>query len=160
MSRRGTTLLFFVAALSCSTAPTGPTALPEAGGLRLEGSISSPSLRLGERALLTFRLSNLTNEPIRLDFSSGCQVTLFIESAGGTDVYPRGGYACTLALTSLTLSPFGDHVRTMEVYGDRIEPAIYTGYPLPVGRYRAYAILEDNSRGIELRSTYVEFKVR
>lgn len=155
----GTSLLFFVAALGCSTAPTDP-ALPEAGGLRLDGSISSQTVRLGAQSVLTFRLSNLSEETVKLDFGSSCQITPFIETAGGRDVYPGGGYGCLTVLTSLTLLPRGERLTTMEVFGGHIRPDIYTGYPLPVGRYRAYAILEGNSRGIELRSTYVEFEVR
>ncbi|MEX1186247.1 MAG: BsuPI-related putative proteinase inhibitor [Gemmatimonadaceae bacterium] len=154
-------LLLVAAGLGCSTAPTEPPALPEAGGLRLDGSISLPTIRLGQQAVLTFRLRNLTEEAIRLNFGSGCQITPFIETASGRSVYPSGGgYGCTTALTSLTLAPRGDHSITMEVVGDGIRLAIYTGYPLPEGRYRAYAILEGNSTGIQLRSDYVRFEVR
>lgn len=155
----GTRVLFVIGVLGCTTVPTDP-AVPEAGGLRLDGSITSSTVLLGEQAVLTFRLSNLSEETVRLDFGSSCQITPFIETAGGRDVYPGGGYACLTVLTSLTLLPRGEHLTTMEVFGGHIRPDTRTGYPLPVGRYSAYAILENNSRRIELRSAYVEFEVR
>lgn len=157
----GIALFSLVSAMGCTSEATAPKIPSEADGLRLDGSISAPILPLGQTAVLTFRLKNLTEETIRLDFGSGCQVTPFIEHVDGRIVDPRdGSYACLAVLTSLTLAPHGEHVVTRDVFGGQFQIAIYTAVPLPKGRYRAYAMLEDNSRGIELRSTYVEFEVR
>lgn len=114
---------------------------------------------LGETAVLTFRLKNLTQEPIKLDFGSGCQITIFIETAGGKEIYP-GGYGCTQAGTTFTLAPGGERLRSIEVFGGRFQQAVRTSNPVPEGKYRAYAILEHNSRGLDLRSEYVNFEVR
>lgn len=154
-----TALFLGTVALGCSSFPTSPKPAPEAGGLRLDGAISSATISLGETDTLTFRLKNLTQEAIKLDFSSGCQVTIFIETAGGKEVYPRG-YLCTQAATTRTLAPGEEHLRKMEVFGGRVMQMVHTGHPVPEGKYRAYAILERNSRGIELRSEYVRFEVR
>lgn len=154
-----TALLVGTAALGCSSFPTSPKPFPEAGGLRLDGAISSATVPLGETAVLTFRLKNLTDEAIKLDFGSGCQVTIFIETAGGKEIYP-GGYSCTQAGTTFALAPGGERLRSMEIFGGRFQQAVHTGYPIPEGRYRAYAILEPNSRGLDLRSEYVKFEVR
>lgn len=115
---------------------------------------------MGEEETLTFRLQNITQETIKLDFSSGCQITPFIETSAGADVYPGGGYGCTQATTTITLPPGGEKLRSMRVYGGERQQAIYTGHPLPKGSYRAYAILERNSSGVKLRSSFVEFEVR
>lgn len=153
------TLLYLTTA-ACSRFPTSPAIPAEAGGLRLEAAISSQTVRIGEEETLTFRLRNITQGTIKLDFSSGCQITPFIETAAGADAYPGGGYGCTLALTTLTIPPGGEELTSMRVYGGERQQAIYTGHPLPKGSYRAYAILERNSSGVELRSKFVDFEVR
>lgn len=160
MRRSAVAILLCLTTAACGGFPTSPAIPPEAGGLRLEGSISSQTVRIGEEETLAFRLRNITQESIKLDFGSGCQITLFIETILGTDVYPGGGYGCTLAVTTITVPPGGEQLRSMRVYGGARQQAIYTGHPLPRGGYRAYAILEPNSRGIQLRSEFVEFEVR
>lgn len=157
--------LLLIAALSCDSLPTevpAPPALPEAGGLRLDGSISSTIVPVGKTHVLTFRLRNLTEQSMTLHFSSGCQITPFIETRSGEDVYPQGGgYACTTALTSLTIEPGGEVLRPMRVHGGPPSASdVDVGLPIPRGRYRAYAILEPNSSGVKLRSESVEFEVR
>jgi hypothetical protein len=164
----GRTLLC-LAALGCDSLPTeisGPPVVPEADGLRLDGSISSEVVPVGQTHVLAFRLRNLTEEPITLHFGSGCQILPFIETRTGADVYPEGGgFICTLALTSLRVEPGTDAIRTMQVYGGPPPAAdVYVGTPLPKGRYRAYAVVEGIlggvQRDVKLRSEFVEFEVR
>ena len=157
-------LLCLAAAAACSTAETFaplPQLPSEAQGLRLNGAISASVVPSGRTAQLSFSLRNLTDETVRLDFNSGCQITPLIETVGGSIVSPPGGsYLCTTAITSLTLSPGGEHVVVREVLAADFQVAILTSIPLSKGRYRAYAILNQNSRGLLLRSTPVEFEVR
>lgn len=157
-------LLCLAAAAACSSAETFaplPQLPSEAQGLRLDGAISTPVVTSGQTALLSFSLQNLTDEAVRLDFNSGCQITPHIETTGGKIVSPPGGsYLCTAAITSLTLPPRGEHIVVREVLAADFQIAILTSVPLPKGRYRAYAILNQNSRGLLLRSTPVEFEVR
>ena len=160
----GTTLLG-LAALSCESLPTevpGPPAFPEAGGLRLDGSISSPVIPVGQTQTLAFRLRNLTAQPMTMTFGSTCQVTLFIQTRTGQEVYPGGGaYVCGTAITHLTIEPGGESLRIMHLYGGPGDPAdLSAGLPILRGRYRAYATLQGNSTGVELRSESVEFEVR
>lgn len=160
MRRTALATLLYLTTAACSSFATSPDMPAEAGGIRLEGSISSQTVRIGEEETLTFRLRNITRESIKLDFSSGCQITHFIETATGADVYPGGGYGCTQAATTITIPPGGEELRSLRVYGGERQQAIYTGHPLPRGSYRAYAILEPNTRGIQLRSEFVYFEVR
>lgn len=135
---------------------------PEADGLRLTAEISTPTVNVGQTALLTFRLQNLTAESVTLSFGGGCQIVPFIETAAGVVVNPpNGSYACLAVITKLELAPHGERAITQEVRGGVPQIAIYTSVPLPPGDYRAYAILHPNSRlSFELRSDAVSFSVR
>ena len=77
-------------------------------------------------------------------------------------MYPGGGaYFCGAAVTNLTIEPGGEALRLMHLYGGPGGPADLTaGLPILRGRYRAYATLQSNSTGVELRSESVEFEVR
>src|SRR5688500_15189070 len=114
------TALLSLAALGCDSLPTeiSPPPVPEADGLRLDGSISSAIVPVGQSQDLTFRLRNLTEEAIILHFSTGCQVLPYVETGTGEDVYPEGGgFICTLAGTTLRIEPGAHAVRTLKVYG-------------------------------------------
>jgi hypothetical protein len=155
-------LVWAALALSACSTDLGTGVQPEAGGLRLTTTISSPIVPLGTTAVITHRLQNLTALPVHLTFRSGCQVLPFIQEAGGVIVDPLGGsWGCAAAITSLVLSPYGEHVMTREVRGGTPQLAIYTSVPLDRGDYRAYAELaSNNDRHVSLRSRDVAFQVR
>lgn len=157
----GISLLCFAVGPSCSTAPTTPLPPEEAIGLRLESSVSTPSLQIGETALLSFRLRNLTARPIGLTFPHSCQITTFIEAIRKGVVDPPGGvWVCATVISSLLLAPNAEVIVTREIRGGAYQLGIYTSVPLPVGRYRAYARLHPSSPDIELQSASVVFEVR
>jgi hypothetical protein len=158
-----TALVWAALALSaCGTDFGNGLVEPEAAGLRLTAAISSPIVPLGTTALITYRLQNLTSAPVRLTFSSSCQVLPFIQEAGGEIVDPRSGsWGCFAVITSLALAPYGEHVVTREVRGGAPQPAIHTSVPLDPGDYRAYAVLASTLDGhLSLRSPDVAFQVR
>ena len=141
--------------LACASAPEAPD------GLSLVATISRSTIPLGDTATLSFRLKNLTADPISLTFGSSCQVTPFIELDGnGVVVYPLGGSsACFTVITTLTLPGYGEHIVTQTVRGDAVQQA--SSIPsLPPATYHAYAVLEHNSREIQLRSASVVFVVQ
>ena len=140
--------------LSCTQTPT------ETSGLSLEATISSPIVPIGQTSTLTFRLHNLTSRSVSLTFSSSCQVLPFIEDVRDGVVYPPGGaYGCFAVITTITLPPFGEKVITQAVRGYTLSIAA-PGAVLPPGSYRGYAVLQSNSRQLELRSAVVAFEIR
>ncbi len=105
-------------------------------GISLTLSASTARISPGDTVRLTARLTNHTQLPVRLDFSSGCQILFYVENAEGKVVEPSGGgWGCTLALTSLQLAP---------------------------GSYRAYATLSGTRGGkqILLRTTPETIELR
>lgn len=143
---------------ACRTLPTEA----EADGLRLTAAISSQTVRIGQTAVLTFRLENLTADSVALTFGSGCQIVPFIETSAGVVVNPpNGSYGCHTAITKLEIPPHGERAITQEVHGGAPQIAILTSVPLNPGDYRAYAILDpNNDRGLKLRSGPIRFTVR
>src|SRR5688572_2805934 len=115
------TAILCLTGLSCDSLPTevpAPPAFPEAGGLKLDGSISSPIIPVGQTHTLTFRLRNLIAQPITMTFNSSCQITLFIQTRRGQEVHPGGGaYVCAAIMTTLTLEPGGEALRVMHLSG-------------------------------------------
>ena len=149
-----TLLLSSLLVLTCTQTPT------ETSGLSLQATISSPTIPIGQFGRLTYRLQNLTSRSVSLTFSSGCQVLPFIEDVGDGVVYPPGGaYGCFAVITTITLPPFGEKVITQVVRGDTPSNAT-PGAVLPPGSYRGYAVLQSNSRQLELRSAAVAFEIR
>lgn len=144
--------------LACHPLPTES----EADGLRLTAAISTPTVGIGQTALLTFRLQNLTADSVALTFGSSCQIVPFIETTAGVVVDPpNGSYGCLTVITKLELPPHGERSITQEVRGGVPQIAVYTSVPLPLGDYRAYAILDpNNTRRLELRSEPISFSVR
>lgn len=115
-------------------------------GISLTLSASTARISPGDTVRLTARLTNHTQLPVRLDFSSGCQILFYVENAEGKVVEPSGGgWGCTLALTSLQLAPGETQTRVHAWTGQtsHYEPGSFkvTYKPLPAGSYRAYATL-------------------
>jgi hypothetical protein len=125
-------------------------ALEESNGIALSLAAQGTSLAAGDTLRLTARVANTGSTPVRLSFSSGCQVLPYVENAAGKIVYPGGGgWMCTAALTELELTA-----------GEAEEYHFRT--PLPAGEYRAYARL-DATRGeqrLSLRTREVRVVVK
>ena len=120
-------------------------------GISLTLSVSPARISPGDTARLTARLTNHTHLPVRLDFSSGCQILFHVENAEGKTVEPEGGArVCTMMITHLELAPGETKTRVFPWTGQArghhpttFEP-VYT--PLPAGKYRAYATLNGTLR--------------
>ncbi len=136
-------------------------------GLVLAVTASASSITPGDTVRLVAHLANHNDHPVRLDFSSGCQVLPYVESGGGKIVYPYGGgWLCTAALTSLTLAPGEVKEQVLEWAGQSRDydrqtfRSVYS--PLPAGEYRAYVVLNGTGeRGpVTLRSNTETVTVR
>jgi hypothetical protein len=115
-------------------------------GISLTLSVSPARISPGDTARLTARLTNHTPLPVRLDFSSGCQVLFYVESAEGKVVEPGGGgWMCAAVLTHLQLAPGETKTQVYAWTGQarghdpQTFRPVYT--PHPAGSYRAYATL-------------------
>lgn len=113
------------------------------------------------------RLANHNEHSVRLDFSSGCQLLPYVESADAKTVYPHGGgWVCTAALTSLELAPGEVREEEFRWTGqsrdyDR-QTFATTSSPLPAGSYRAFVVLSGSlgAERLELRSNAETVTVR
>jgi hypothetical protein len=83
---------------------------PEPGGVRLELSLASDTVDLGQRVLVTLTLLNDSSGPIRLQFPTSCQVDLVIEKAGLEVWSLMSRSFCALGITTFTLQP-GQSIR-------------------------------------------------
>jgi hypothetical protein len=112
-------------------------------------------------ATLTFRLENVSDKPITLHFSSGCQILPYIATRSDSRiVYPSGGgWACTAIVSELMLKP--GEIKTQDVI---VQGATSTSLPAPgnvplaAGDYSAYARVE--AMGVEVQSASVPFIVQ
>lgn len=136
-------------------------------GLVLAVTASSASIVPGDTLRLVAHLANRNEFPVRLDFSSSCQVLPYVEGPDGRVVYPYGGgWGCLAVLTSLELAPGEVKERVFKWTAQRSgrDPQtfrpVYT--PLPAGEYRAYVVLNGSGeRGtVTLRSNTEKVTVR
>jgi hypothetical protein len=145
-------IVFAAAALACSGDLTAPNANLEgdAEGLQFTASIPKSSFAAGETGTITYTLRNPTNETVELSFSSGCQIIPHV-TRGEEPVYPEP-YACTAAITKITLPPGEQVVRTFTftaITGEEL--ALWNGPVLTPGSYVSWAELLDgrgNSSGV------------
>lgn len=125
-----------------------------AQGLVFTAATSKSAISIGETAILTFTLRNPTKRSVTLQFNSSCQVMPHVAKSGGAVVYPEsGGYGCYQALTSLTLEPGADVVKTLVVFPSTVTGSTPEGIGLALGRYSAYAELHNGdgrTRSIEI----------
>jgi hypothetical protein len=112
----------------------------------------------------TTSLTNQTNQPVRLEFSSGCQVLFFVETADGERVYPDPmSFSCTQAETTLEIAP-GETVQRSTSWSpvrNVFQNGNRTTVALPSGTY--YAFAEVRGRTLEqprMRTEKVAFQVR
>jgi len=144
------------AALTLSCGVTSPGG----GDLTLEATISSSVIPVGRTDTLRLRLRSLSASPVSYRFSSTCQLMPFVEQAPTQTVYPPGAaYVCAAVITTLTLPPGGEHLVLQEVSGVTPQAPHQARIALLPGTYRAFAVLQPNSRTGELRSAPVTFRV-
>jgi hypothetical protein len=108
--------------------------------LSLDVAVSSATMRPGDTAQVTVRVTNLRPRDVVLNFGSGCQVMFAVEDSAGSSVGPE--WLCSAVLTSLRLAPGASSTRTIpwETVTFSYQPT--TRHPLPAGTYRVYAELE------------------
>lgn len=166
MLRRVIIAAFASAALlsvSCAETPTGddlPRLVTELDGLRLEVTISQAAISVGDSATVTMRLHNDNATDELIDFSSGCQILPYIETASGAMRYPSGGgWGCTAALTSLSVPARGSVTQAYVVRGATVTDD-RNGASLVPGQYRAYALLDAIRNQQKLRSPTISFEIR
>ena len=130
---------------------------PQLGSLRLDASIGRSVIEWGDTTSIIFRLRNLGSDSIVLSFSNSCQVLPYITTPRPEQVvHPSGGsWGCYEVLTTLTLGPGAEHVRSVLVRGGA--QASYPAIPLLPGEYRAYARLEHQD--FPLRSATITLQV-
>jgi hypothetical protein len=136
-------------------------------GLVLAVTASASAVTPGDTVRLVAHLANRNDFPVRLSFSSGCQVLPYVEGPDGKVVYPHGGgWGCATVLTSLELAPgevkeqvFRWTAQSYDYDRQTFRP-VYS--PLPAGEYRAYVVLNGSGeRGtVALRSNTEKVTVR
>jgi hypothetical protein len=149
--------IFFAAVNAACVDPTAPRAFLDgpAEGLEFSASISKSVIPRGDTATLRYVLRNPQAQSVTLQFGSGCQLLLFVRR-GRSVVYPYGPMICTAALTTLTLRPNEEVVRTSVFRAARFIQHNLTDIPLHAGEYVAYAEIANGSG----RSNTVNFTVR
>ena len=131
------------------------------GPFILDGSIGKVVLERGDTTMVSFRLRNVSESAVTLQFSSGCQLLWFVAAwPGERIIYPVGGaWGCTLALTELTLAPGEEYsVGTVIRAYPPPMPAIYSGVPLGPGEYVIFARLQHTD--FPLQSEVLHLTVR
>jgi hypothetical protein len=148
---------FVILAAAVLTACGSDGLAPSSGSLRLEAAVSRSSLRFGDTTSLVFRLRNVGNDSLVLNFSNSCQILPYITTESSDEVvYPSSGaWGCYEALSSFTLAPGGERVTSVLVHGGA--SATYPAVPLLPGQYFAYARLEH--RDFPLQSARVSVRV-
>ena len=122
---------------ACGSDTLGPHSVP----LRLEGSIGKSTLRLGDTTSVVFRLRNVGQDTLALNFGSSCHVLPYISTPSGEVVYPDGGWwGCLAVLTSLTLAPGAERVTSVLIRAGA--DGTHSEVPLPPGQYQVYARLQ------------------
>lgn len=142
--------------------------LPAAKGLVLSLEASTRHISPGDTLRLVARLKNTNAYKVRLNFSSGCQILLYIEDASGNTVEPQGGaWGCTQALTAIEIGAGQTDTRIFTWTGQRTryDPATWQPIrdPLPPGEYRTHVILVDSElhgRRISLRTPPLALEIR
>lgn len=140
------------AAASCAARVTGPD---HTGPVRLTAHVNRIQIASLATATATFRVENGSPNTVTLHFNSGCQIMPFIVKQPNQVVYPAGGgWACTLALTELTLPPNGVSIVEVTVINGSSQGELVGLAP---GDYVLYARLD--SQELELESERVTLQV-
>ncbi|HEV8345898.1 MAG TPA: BsuPI-related putative proteinase inhibitor [Vicinamibacterales bacterium] len=147
--------LLTAAAMTACSNPNNPSS---DGPVRLRSGINQAIVNRGEAATLSFRLENVSQNPVTLNFGSSCHILPYItDRQTAKIVHPAGGgWACLTVLTQLELAPGA--VETVEVQVRAADVAAYPFVALAPGEYEAYATVEASQ--YKRRSASVTFTVR
>lgn len=147
--------LLTAAAMTACANPNKPSA---DGPVRLRGGINQAIINRGEAATLSFRLENVGQSPVTLNFASSCQIQPYITDRRTAQiVHPAGGgWACLTVVTQLELAPGASE--TVDVQVRSADVAAYPFVALAPGEYEAYAKVEASQ--YKLRSASITFTVR
>jgi len=87
--------------------------------LRLQVTVAQSMIDVGDTTTASITLQNLTARVVTVGFSSGCQILPYIGVQPSDEiVYPSGGHwACTEAITELTLPPRAKRILTLPIRG-------------------------------------------
>ena len=138
-------LAALAAVIACGSSPTSPD---QAGPVRLTAQVNRTDITSGGTAVVSFRLENVTANPITLNFPSSCQVQPFIARRPANDViYPSGGgWVCAQVVTSLTLAPHSVTVTELNVGAGA---AAFDLVSLAPGEYSFFARVASFERTLE-----------
>ena len=138
-------VLALAAAIACGSSPTSPD---QSGPVRLTAQIDRSEITQGATAVASFRLENVSANPVTLNFPSSCQVQPFIARRASNEViYPSGGgWVCLTVITSLTLPPRSVTVRELQLIAGA---AAFDQVALPPGEYALFARVESTERTLE-----------
>ena len=147
-----------LAAAAAMTACANPNKPSADGPVRLRGAITQTIINRGETATLTFRLENVSQNPVTLNFSSSCQIMPYIADRRTSQiVHPAGGgWVCLTVLTQLELAAGAS--RAVDVQVRAADVAAQPFVALAPGEYEAYAKIDASP--YKLQSASVTFTVR
>lgn len=158
-----------LALAGCEESVTGPTPPLEVSVAR-DGLLLTLTVEQLESAATsgTFRfttsLTNQTNQQVRLQFASGCQVLFFVENSDGEIVYPSpAAFTCTQGETTLDIAP-GETVQrstNWKPVRQVFEAGGVREVALPSGTYRAWGEVRGATGQPErMRTEKVAFQIR
>lgn len=143
--RRAFVCAALAVAIACGSSPNAPE---QTGPVRLTAQINRSEIAAGGTAVATFRLENVTGNPITLNFPSSCQVRPFIARRASNEViYPSGGgWVCLTVVTSLTLAPRSVTVTELNLIAGA---GAFDQVALAPGEYALFARLESHEHTLE-----------
>ena len=160
MACKAAVTLALIGVASCNNA-TEPSVLEaylagQAVGLEITTSVTPTTINIGGQGTMTIKLHNPKTTTVRITFTSGCQVLPYISAGQNQLVYPSGGgWGCPAVMTTLTLAPGTDYIRTTTILGGAPAVGTFQGAALSSGRYVAFAEIADGMG----RSNSVKFDV-
>ena len=137
MARKLASSILILGAVFFSACNDSTPVEPEPGGARLELSLASDTVGLGQRVLITLTLLNDSSGPLRLQFPTSCQVDLVVEQAGLEVWSLMSRSFCALGVTTFTLQP-GQSIR----YQLSWDQSRNDGGPPQPGLYNVRGILQ------------------
>lgn len=129
-------LLAILGLLGCDTPITSAELDTVPHALRVDVSVHPDTIVPGDTAHIEVRLTNPLPLPVKLHFSSSCQLLFKVENAEGERVHPRGGWGCLQTLTELNLDAGDTHTRQFTWTGARSLYPEEGREPFPAGEYR------------------------
>ncbi|MEX0906094.1 MAG: BsuPI-related putative proteinase inhibitor [Balneolaceae bacterium] len=121
------------------------------GEVRFEDKLSftlqpdKTTYNLDEPVILQYRVTNITGDPVAIEFSSGCQSGFKIYHRDGEIVFSSNAFGCTGALTSWEIPPFSTEIREFEWDHGAYDGSIYQDRKVKSGTYTIVQFLRDGN---------------